>query len=138
MPPNVRIIICPEFIRHDAAGTFDAEATRACLSGIAAECDRAGVRDALLDVRAVTDPPSISELFWVAEELGSLGFSPRLRLAVVFTDIGGGRAAFFSHAAHNRGFNVREFTDFEAAFNWLSSARPVPSGDDRGGPASSA
>lgn len=122
MPSAIRVISCPDFVRRDVAGAFDGVATRACLAEIAAGCAAAGVKDALLDVRGITTAPTISDLFWIADELPSLGFGSLRRLAIVFDDHGEGRAAFFARTSKNRGFNVREFTDFEAAFNWLSTA----------------
>ncbi len=122
---HIRIISCPDFMRYDAGGKFDAAATRASLTQIASHCAANGVRDALLDVRQITTAPSIAELFWIADELPALGFSSLHRLAIVFTDHGQGRAKFFATAAHNHGLNIREFTDFEDAFTWLSTAAPA-------------
>ncbi len=125
MSAHIRVITCPDFIRYDAHGKLDAAASRACLAAIATECHHAGVRDALLDTRDITDAPTFSELFWLADDLPVLGFSPQIRLAIVYVDRHTGRATFFANAAHNHGFNFREFTDFEAAFAWLSTATPV-------------
>jgi hypothetical protein len=124
MDRNIRVISCPDFVRVDAAGTLDAAATRACLREIVEACVSTGVRRALLDVRDITEAPTPSQLFWIADELPDLGFSRLERVAIVYTDRGQGRAAFFATTARNRGFKVREFTEFEEAFNWLCSAEP--------------
>jgi len=125
MASNIHIISCRDFLRYDAGGDFDADTTRGALREIADQCICAGLRHAMLDVRDITDAPTIAQLFWIADELPALGFSRLDRLAIVYIDQGHGRATFFAKAAHNRGFNVREFTEFEGAFHWLSTAAPT-------------
>lgn len=123
--PNPRIISCRDFLRYDAQGKLDVPAMREALRAMAENCARTGVRHAVLDVREITDAPAIGELFWLADELASLGFACLERLAIVYVDRGQGRANFFATTARTRGFNIREFTSFERAFEWLSTTSPV-------------
>jgi hypothetical protein len=128
--PRVRVISCPDFLRRDVDGHLDQEEMRRALREIADECVQKGVRSALLDVREVSGAPTLSELFWIAEELTALGFARLERLAILYTNRGEGRATFFATAARSRGFRVREFTDFEAAFDWLCAAAPARERDE--------
>jgi hypothetical protein len=129
VPLELQIIRATEFIRAGAAGRPDLEASRAVLRELAAACRRRGIDRALLDVRNLH--PGATRIF-TPDDLASLvntfhemGFSQEQRLAVLYTEDPYHGVRMFAFIGALRGWKVRAFGDFEAAFQWLGDSEDV-------------
>ena len=84
----------------------------------------------LIDTREATSKASVTDVWTLASELKSVGLSPQHRIAVVNRPKDNfDRAEFLEICASNRGFQLKAFREFEAAFTWLTEGEPsTPSG----------
>lgn len=122
MPHDIRIIRIRDFVRLDAAGHYDFQATRQLLSDTIWACVRSQIAHVMLDVREATavelTAAQLTSLAHVCQEVKPAGgyhaiaivTGPHERLD---------RAAFVATAAQREGWNIRAFDDFEAACMWL-------------------
>ena len=123
MPCKLLVICAGEFLRADAHGKPDLQASRRVLADLAAAMIAGGFSRALLDVRNAGTPPlSTSDLFALATTFHEAGFRQEHRLAVLHRPDRIARADFFAMCAVQRGWNVCAFDTFEDAFEWLSFA----------------
>jgi len=117
---EVQLIRAREFIRVGPQGHLDLERSRAILSKLTAACRRRGIRRALLDVRDLRSnfgPEELSELIRMFKEIGL----PHVRrLALLHSGDPARRVRTLAMIASLRGWAVRAFDDFEAAFEWLA------------------
>jgi hypothetical protein len=124
MPFELQIIRAAEFVRLGPHGHLDLAGSKAALAALALACQKRGLNQALLDLRALPVPPkplfSPAELAALVETFKEVGFGPRQRLAVLYRSDPHQGARMFAFISRMRGWQVRAFEDFEHAVLWLS------------------
>ena len=139
MPFDIQIIRANEFVRLNPQRHLDFEGSKEALSAIARACQKRGIARAVLDLRSLPIPArplfTRDELSALVETFREAGFSRRQRLAVLYRADPHRGVRKFAFISTLRGWNVRAFSDFEKALEWLSSdglpefsfdALPVP------------
>src|SRR5262245_18630377 len=122
MAYDLRVIPISEFMRTDVSGEVDLPASRELLSGLMTICEREKIDRILIDGRAASSHSSVLDVWMLAEELGSLGVCRAYRVAVLNQPKDNfDRAAFLELCATNRGYQLKAFREFEAAFTWLTT-----------------
>ena len=125
MPLELQIIRASEFIRLGAHGHFDFAASKAALAELARACRQRNLDRALMDLRALQPGPkpvfSREDLVELVKTFCEVGFTRRLRLAVLYQSDPHRRARLFAFLSTLHGWNVRAFGDFEKALLWLSA-----------------
>ena len=120
MPTNVRIIHAHDFIKATPEGHFDFKKSKQVLmeiASISASCDDCEI---ILDTRKAQTEMSITDLWYLATELSNLRKAfLRKKTAVLCPLERFDYAGFFALCAQNFGFQVRAFTSFEDAIEWL-------------------
>ena len=125
MAVDVRIIPIKEFLRSDVSGTLDLERSLSILRKLVEECKNHNIDRILIDTREATSNASMLDVWTLARKLTPSGLS---RVAVVNRpkeDVE--RGTFLELCATNRGYRLKAFNDFEAAFTWLSEGQPSTS-----------
>jgi hypothetical protein len=120
MPINVRIIHAKDFITATALGTLSFEESKKALVDIATAAGPLADYEILLDTREVESDLSITDLWYLAAELATLGGTFRHKTAVLCPLVRFEDASFFATCALNRSFQVRGFISFEDAIAWLT------------------
>lgn len=124
MPHQVKVIHASDFIRARPEGEFDLEASERLLGEIA----RAGAAleefEILLDVRQAQGTMSATDLWSLAERLVRYRSTFARKTAILCPMEKFDRARFFALCAENRGFNIRAFTVYEEAMEWLLAEAP--------------
>ena len=124
MPFDLHVVKTADFVRLDADGHFDKDASRRALQGIAKACVERGINAALLDVRDARGELSMADVYRLACAFADMGFRQEHRLAILHP-FHGERAEFFAMCATARGWQVRAFLEFEEAVEWFEEAKPV-------------
>ena len=131
MPLELQIIRANEFIRMGATGHFDLPASKAALANLAVACQKRGINQALMDLRALRPGPkpvfSPADLFELVNTFREVGFTKQLRLAILYQSDPHHRARLFAFISTLRGWTVQAFSDFERAIMWLSKGKDAPS-----------
>ena len=126
MAVDVRIIPIKEFLRSDVSGNLDLERSLTILRSLVEECKNHNVDRILIDTREATSNASMLDVWTLAKKLTYSGL--RARVAVVNRPKDGfDRGAFLELCAMNRGYELKAFRDFEAAFTWLNAGQPSTS-----------
>jgi hypothetical protein len=120
MPLELQIIRAREFVRLSAEGQFDFESTRAVLKTLADACRKRGIERALVDVRETSSNLTPNDLAALVNAFSEVGFSNRLRLAVLHGGDQEYRARLFAFISALRGWKVQAFEQFQEALEWLS------------------
>ena len=124
MPFELQVIRAAEFIRVGPHGHLDLAGSKAALAALALACQKRGLNQALLDLRALPVPPkpmfSPAELAALVETFREIGFGPSQRLAILYRSDPHQGARMFAFISRMRGWQVRAFEDFEQAVLWLS------------------
>jgi hypothetical protein len=132
MPLELEIIRATEFIRVGPKGQFDLAASKEALATLALACRKRGLDNALVDLRAFQPGPvpvfAPTDLVELVKTFPEVGFSKRLRLAILYRSDPHRRARLLSFLSQLHGWNVRAFGDFEAALGWLSQGPPAEKG----------
>lgn len=130
MPLKLEIIRATEFVRIGAEGHFDLPASKEALLTVAAACRKRGIQLAILDLRALRPGPkpvfTPADLVELLNTFPAVGFTRRLRLAILYASDPHKRARLFAFLSTMHGWNVRAFGDFEEAMTWLSSGEQAP------------
>ena len=122
---DVRVIPIREFMKTNITGEIDLQASRDMLARLMEACKRENMTRILLDTREATSHATMTDVWTLAKDLGSLGLSFENRVAILNQPKDDfDRAAFLELVAGNRGFHVRAFREFEDAFTWLVSEQP--------------
>ena len=119
MPTNVKIIHAGDLVRARPEGEAYLEDAEQLIRDIAAA--GAGLEDfeVLVDTRRVTGNLSATDLWTLAEKLGRFRNNFARRTAVLCPLEKFDHNRFFALCAENRGFNIRVFTSYEEAMEWL-------------------
>jgi len=120
MPANIRIIHAHDFIKATPEGRFDLEKAKHLLMEIASTSAPLVDCEIILDTRKAQTEMSITDLWYLATELSNLRKAfLRKKTAVLCPLERFDYAGFFALCAQNFGFQVRAFTSFEDAIEWL-------------------
>jgi hypothetical protein len=126
MPIDLQVIQASEFVRLDAAEQLDFAASLQALRLLAGACRKRGLDRALLDLRALPVPRkplfTPTQLARLMTGFCEAGFGRHQRLAVLYRCDPHGGVQTFAFIGRIRGWQVRAFSEFEAAWNWLASA----------------
>jgi len=120
MPTNIRIIHAHDFIKATVKGELDLKEAMELLIRVATTSAPLVDYELLLDIRNAQAKLSITELWFLAAELGKLnkgGVSRKIAVLCPLTEFD--HAGFFALCAQNRGMQVQAFTSFEDAIEWL-------------------
>ena len=125
MPTNIRIIYAHDFIKATPEGHLDLEESKKLLMEIASASAGLADYEIILDTRKAQIEMSATDLWYMASELSKhrSTFS-RHKMAVLCPLERFDQAEFFALCAKNRGFQVRAFTSFEDAIEWLIAEGP--------------
>jgi hypothetical protein len=119
MPTNVRVIHATDFIRAKPEGPAYLEDAEKLLHDIV----RAGAGlddfEVLVDSRSVSGALSATDLWRLAERLTEFRDGFAHKTAILCPQEKFDLSRFFALCAENRGFNVRAFTSYEEAMEWL-------------------
>jgi hypothetical protein len=131
MSLQVEVIRAAEFVRVGAEGQFDLAASKAALANVAAACRKRGIDNAALDLRALQPGPkpvfTTADLVELVNTFPEVGFTKRLRLAILYRSDPHKRARLFAFVSTLHGWSVQAFGDFEHALHWLSSSQEASS-----------
>lgn len=83
-------------------------------------CHKRGIERAMVDVKESSSNLTPDDLAALTSAFTAIGFSKRLRLAILHGGDQEYRAKLFAFISAMRGWKVRAFEDFERAFDWLS------------------
>ncbi len=119
MPTDIKIIHAHDFIKVTPAGQFDFEKSKNILIEIASASVPMVAYDIILDARKAQMEMSVADLWHLAAELDKLRQTFSRKTAVLCPSERFDNAGFFALCAQNRGFNVKPFTSFEDAIEWL-------------------
>ena len=130
MPLKIEVIQATEFVRVGPEGHFDLAASKAALATVAAACRKRGIQHAIVDLRALEPGPkpvfTPADLVELVSTFPAVGFTKRLRLAILYRSDPHKRARLFAFLSTLRGWSVRAFGDFEEALLWLSRGQETP------------
>jgi hypothetical protein len=137
MPLDLEIIRASEFIRVGPQGQLDLPASREVLKQLAQACHKRGLDRALLDLRQLRPAPtptlSRDDLASLVTTFGEVGFSKRLRVAILYSTDPHRRARLFAFLTTLHGGQVKACNDFEDALYWLSEREAEASQNEPGG-----
>lgn len=126
MPATIRIIHAHEFIKATPEGRLDLEESKKLLIEIALASAPLPAYDILLDTRQAQSEMSVTDLWYLAAELNDnfrKASSRTVKTAVLCPLERFDHAEFLALCAQNLGFQVRAFTSFEEAYEWLVANR---------------
>ena len=123
MPTNVRIIHARDFVRATPEGELDLVKSSQLLREMASSASSLVGHEIILDTRHAQLSMSITDLWYLARDLGEVrkGFSGKTAVLCPLEKFD--HAGFFALCAQNRGLRVTAFTSFEEAFEWLVADR---------------
>jgi hypothetical protein len=125
VPMELLVIRFHEFIRLDAHGHLDMEASHTVLSHLGQMCRKRGIDRALLDGRDMQTQLTPDEIAALVRDLAEMGFSRNQRLALLHKGDPYRRAALFALIGKLRGWKIQAFGSFEEAMDWLSAGAAV-------------
>lgn len=119
---KIQIIKAGDFIKSTPTGDLDMTMSRQGFAQIASAGIDLEEYTVLIDLRDVTSSLTPVDIFELGENLDAYGQTFRRNTAILVPAAKGlDEATFFEKVALNRGFDVKVFTEYEAAVNWLSS-----------------
>jgi hypothetical protein len=119
MPSNVKVIHAREFIRAQPDGQAHLDNALKLLKDIAQAGEGLEDYEILVDTRSVTGSLSATDLWTLAERLVRFRKTFARRTAILCPIERFDHARFFSLCADNHGFNIRAFSSYEEAMEWL-------------------
>ena len=122
MPTNVKVIHAGDLIRARPEGEAYLEDAEQLIRDIVAAGAGLHEFEVLIDTRRVSANLSATDLWNLAEKLARYraGFARRTAVLCPLERFDHGR--FFALCAENHGFNIRVFTSYEEAMEWLIGA----------------
>ncbi|MGD0878661.1 MAG: hypothetical protein ABSA01_11000 [Anaerolineales bacterium] len=123
MATNMRIIHAADFIKVTPDGKLNLDESRKLLIEIASAPVPLVNYEIIIDTRKAQAAMSITDLWYLAAELSKLHKSFSRKTAVLCPLEKFDQAGFFALCAQNRGFQVRAFTSFEDAIEWLIAGK---------------
>lgn len=123
---DVRLVRGTQFIHADHNGTVELESSRKALCQLLSDGSEGGRYDLLFDVRDADVDLTMTDVWTLVQDLDTCapGFDKRLAILDDWDDTFD-RMQFMEASAHEVGFQVRAFIDFESAVDWLWESRDV-------------
>ena len=122
MATKIKIITTTDFLEVTPTGSIDMATSRQLLVDIARAEHSPVDYDLLIDFRDTTWNMSTFDLYELAHELILHGNTFRRKVAVlVLPGVNFDPASFLETTAHNQGFQVNAFTEYESAIRWFLS-----------------
>jgi len=119
MVSNIRIIRAQDFIKATPEGPLDLKRSKELLVEIASASAPEDGCKIVLDTRKAQPGMRTTDLWYLAAELSIVRKAFSRRTAVLCPLEGFDNAEFFALCAQNRGFQIKAFTSFEDAIEWL-------------------
>jgi len=119
MPTNVKVIHAGDLIRARPEGEAYLEDAEQLIRDIVAAGAGLEEFEVLIDTRRVSGTLSATDLWNLAEKLAKYRASFARRTAVLCPQEKFDHSRFFALCAENHGFNIRAFTSYEEAMEWL-------------------
>ena len=119
MTTNIKVIQARDFIRARPDGHAYLDKAEELLADIAQAGEGLDDFAILVDTRNVSGQLSATELWTLAEKLVKFRHTFAKRTAVLCPIEKFDHTRFFSLCAENYGFNIRAFTSYEDAMEWL-------------------
>jgi hypothetical protein len=127
MATKIKIVTAGDFLEVTPDGIINIATSRQLLVDIAKAEHHPVDYDLLIDFRDTQWRMSTLDVYQLAGELCQHGDTFRRKVAVlVQPGLNFDPAAFLETCAHNRGFCVNAFTDFETAIRWLLALEEAP------------
>src|SRR5258708_2858711 len=126
MDVSIRIIQAKEFIHSTVSGQLDPTRSKMILVQLAYANRPLTHRDILLDLRESSSELSDADVTLLVSVMLDHRDAFAGKLAILLApEASFARAAFMELYAHNRGFQVGVFIEFEAAIYWLTIAQEI-------------
>jgi hypothetical protein len=119
MSTDIRIIHAQDFIKATPEGQLDFEASKQLCAKVASISASSDIYRLIVDIRKAQVKMSVTDLWYLATELSKQGGNFSRRTAVLCPHDQFDQAGFFALCAQNIGHQVRAFTSFEEAIEWL-------------------
>jgi hypothetical protein len=119
MPNSIRVIRAQDFVRATPQGQFDLESSRQLLRDLADAAQRLEAHDVIIDIRNARSSMTADELWSLASTMAGDRRTFARKTAILCPMERFDRAWFFVQCADNAHLNLRAFTDYEAAMDWL-------------------
>ena len=119
MPTNVRVIRAQEFIRAAPGGVLDVEASELLLADIVRTAGSLDDYQVLLDTRNAIAALKTSDLYYLAQRVAEHAGLFSRRTAVLCPMERFDHARFFSLCTRTHRLDIRPFTTYEQAMEWL-------------------
>jgi hypothetical protein len=126
MPTQVKVIHARDFVRATAEGVLDLEESGRLLVELFTAGAHLDNFDVILDTRKAQSELSAADLWSLAVRLANYRRILGGRTVVLCPTERFERATFFASCAENRGLDIRPFTSFEDAMEWLIEDPPAP------------
>ena len=127
MATKIKVITAKDFLEVTTDGIINLTTSRQLLIDIAKAEHQPVDYELLVDFRETQSQLSTIDVYQLAAELCQYGDTFRRKVALlVLPGVNFDQASFFETCAHNRGFLVDAFTDFETAVRWLLSSEDAP------------
>jgi hypothetical protein len=121
MAANIRIIHAHDFLKATPEGQLDFETSKKLLIEIASAAAPWSDYHIIVDTRKTQVTISIKDLWYLAAELSEHRKAFSGKTAILCPPERFDRAGLLALCAQDRGFNVRAFTSFEDAIEWLNA-----------------
>jgi hypothetical protein len=119
MPTDIRIIHAHDFIKATPDGRLDFERAKEVLLEIVSASSALADYEIIIDTRRVQTRMSVFDLWYLALELENLRKPFSRKTAILCPNEQFDSAEFFALCARNRNLQIRAFTSFEEAIEWL-------------------
>jgi len=119
MPTKLQVIHARDFVRATPEGQLDLETSKTALANIVSISAALTDYHVLLDTRKSNVVMSVTDLWYLAEALSTLGGAFNTKTAVLCPTERFDSAEFFALCAQNRGLRVQAFRSFEDAIEWF-------------------
>jgi hypothetical protein len=123
MATKIKVITGKDFLEVTTDGIINITTSRKLIVDVAATETPSVDYELLVDFRDTQSALSLTDVYQLASELVRHGNTFRNKVALlVLPGVNFDQASFFETCAHNRGFSVNAFTDYETAMRWMLSA----------------
>jgi hypothetical protein len=119
MPTDIRVIHARDFLKATPEGQLDLEHSNRLLIEIASASAHLVDHGMILDTRQTHSELSVTDLWYLAAELGKFRKALSRKTAVLCPRERFDYAGFFALCAQNEGFQVKAFLSYEDAIEWL-------------------
>ncbi|HAD82861.1 MAG: hypothetical protein A2509_05895 [Candidatus Edwardsbacteria bacterium RIFOXYD12_FULL_50_11] len=130
MATKIKVIAARDFLEVTPDGIINIDTSRQLLIAIAKAEQSPADYELLVDFRDTQNNLSVMDVYQLAAELYQHGDAFHRKVALlVMPGVNFDQASFFETCAHNRGYAVNAFTDYETALRWILAAKDQPDDD---------